>query len=182
MRHYDHRVAVLVGKVAQARKADRLCAPISRCKRGLIEQQDQRLLRQGARQHHALLFSAGDFVHPAIAQMFGAHLGQGAFGDGEILVLFKPKRAAVGMAALQNVVAGAHREDERAFLLHEGDALGAGARVQMAGLEAVQLDAARERSDGARDQAQQRGFSAGVGAENGHEFALARLERGRLRA
>ncbi len=84
------------------------------------------------------------------------------------------------MAALQNVVAGADREDERALLLHEGDALGASARVQMAGLEAVQFDPARERSDGAGNQAQQRGFSAGVGAEDGHEFALARLERGGL--
>ena len=145
---------------------------------GLIEQQHQRLLRQRARQHDALLFSAGDLVHPAIAQMLGADLRQRVAGDGEILVALKPERAAVRVASLQHVVAGAHRKHQRAFLLHEGDALRASARVEPAGLEAVQLDAAGQRRDGAGHQAQQRGFAAGIGSEDGHEFALARLKRG----
>ena len=82
------------------------------------------------------------------------------------------------VASLQDVIAGAQRENERAFLMHHGDALRARARVQLAGFKAVEFDAAGQRRDGARDQAQQGGLAAGVGAEDGDEFALARLERG----
>jgi len=45
--------------------------------RGLIEKQEQRLLRKSASEDDALLFSAGDFAHPAIAEMIGANLSQG---------------------------------------------------------------------------------------------------------
>ena len=91
-------------------------------------------------------------MHPAIAQVLGADLGERAFGNGEIFVLLKPKRTAVRMAALQDVVAGTNGKDERAFLLHEGDALGAGAHVEAASLETVEIDAAGKRSDAAGNQ------------------------------
>ena len=58
------------------------------------------------------------------------------------------------MASLQHVVACQQREDQRAFLMHQGDALGARSRVELVGLKAVQLDAAGERRDGAGDEAQ----------------------------
>ncbi len=48
------------------------------------------------------------------------------------------------MAALQHVVSGANREDERAFLLHHGDTLRARARIEATGLEAIELDAGRD--------------------------------------
>ena len=62
--------------------------------------------------------------------------------------------------------------------MHEGDALGARSRVELVGLKAVQLDAAGERRDGAGNEAQQRGFAAGVGSQDGHQLALVGLERG----
>src|SRR2546430_10663676 len=46
----------------------------------------------------------------------------------------------------------------------------------MAGLEAVEFDAAGKGSDGAGNQAQQGGFAAGIRTEDGHEFAFAGLK------
>src|SRR5260370_23769337 len=81
------------------------------------------------------------------------------------------------MASLQDVVTGANRKNEVAFLLHERNALGAGAYVEMAGFETVEFHAAGKRSDGSGNQAQQGGFAAGVRAEYGYEGALACLTR-----
>src|SRR5207253_1529444 len=69
-----------------------------------------------------------------------------------------------------------NRENQRAFLLHQSDALSTGAYIQMAGLEAVEFDAAGKGSDGAGNQAQQGGFAAGIRTEDGHEFAFAGLK------
>ena len=77
---------------------------------------------------------------------------------------------------LQHVIARPHRKDQRAFLLHHGNALRARARLEFAGFEAIELDAAGKRRDGARNQLQQRGFSAGIGPEDGNQLALARLK------
>ena|SRR5215469_2947150 len=112
---------------------------------GFVEQQDERLLCESARQDDALFFAAGDFVHPAITEMLSADLRQGLFSDGEVFVFFEPQRAAVGMSSLQDIVAGHNRKNERTFLLHERNALSASAYVQMAGLETVKFDAPGKR-------------------------------------
>ena len=78
--------------------------------------------------------------------MVGTHLNQCVAGDGVVFFFLKPQRAAVRVAALQHVVAGACGEDQLAFLLHDGDALRSGSRVQAAGFKAVQLHAAGQRS------------------------------------
>ncbi len=74
--------------------------------------------------------------------MFGTDLRQRLFGDGKVFVFLKPERAPVRMSPLKDVIAGKDGENERAFLLHERDALGASAHVQMTGLEAIELNAA----------------------------------------
>src|SRR6266568_314322 len=44
--------------------------------------------------------------------------------------------------------------------------------------EAVQQNAAGERAEHSSNQLEQRGFSAGIGAENGDDFARTRLKAG----
>ena len=168
---------MFVSQVAQTAKQVDLC-PDVQMQGGFVQQQYKRLLCQRASQHDSLFFSAGDFVHPAITQMLGAYLRQRLFGDGKILVFLEPERSAVGMTSLQDIITGKNGENEGTLLLHERDALGTGSRIEMAGLEAVKFHAAGKRNDGAGDQAEQRGFAAGVRTEDGHEFALARLKGG----
>ncbi len=89
VRHDDDGVAILCGQAAELREELDLRADVQ-MQRGLVEQQHERLLGQRASQHHALLFAAGDFVHPAVGQMLGADLREGVLGDGEIVLAFKP--------------------------------------------------------------------------------------------
>src|SRR5439155_1041382 len=53
---------------------------------GLVEQQKQRLLREGASEDHALLFSAGELVHPAITELGGADLQEGILRYEDVVV------------------------------------------------------------------------------------------------
>ena len=85
------------------------------------------------------------------------------------------------VAPLQHVIAGAHRKDQRAFLLHHRDALRARARIQTAGVETVQFDAPGKRRDRRRTiNLQQRRFAARIRPQDRDQFALARLKRGGL--
>ncbi len=89
------------------------------------------------------------------------------------------QRAPIGKAALQHKISRESRINDRTFLMHNGDALRARPHVQPAGFLAVEFHASGKRRDRSRDQPQQRGFAAGVGAKNGDEFALVRLKAGR---
>jgi len=71
----------------------------------LVEQAEQRLLGQRAREDDALFFTAGDLIHPAVAQFGGADLGESVFRDQDIVAL-KSQRAPMGMAALQDKFPG----------------------------------------------------------------------------
>src|SRR5262245_38607436 len=104
---------------------------------GLVEQQDERLLRECARKYDALLFTAGKLVHPAILQLCVSDLHERVAGDDIVFLALEPERAAVRVASLQDVVTGTRREDQSAFLLHHSDALRAGAWVEAVGVEAV---------------------------------------------
>src|SRR2546426_7548651 len=75
------------------------------------------------------------------------------------------------MAALEYKFPGARRKKQAALLLHHGDALRAGPRAQGVRDKAVEKDASRKRLENAGDQLKQSGLAAGVGAENGHDFA-----------
>src|ERR1700683_2948495 len=145
--------------------------------RGLVEQKQDRLLREGARQDNALFLAAGNFVHPAIAQMFGADLRERIFGDDDVFLGGEAQTLAVRVAALQHVFAGARGKEQRAFLVDDSDALGAGARIEARGFEAFELDAAGERLWRPGDQAYERGLAAGIRSEYGDDFPLARYER-----
>ena len=106
--------------------------------RGLVQQKDQGLLCKGARQHDALLFSSGKFVDPPVPQVLGADLAKRVRRDYKILFAFKPQRTPMRMPALQDVISGAHRKDQWAFLLHQSDALRARAHIQAAGFKTIQ--------------------------------------------
>src|ERR1700722_12268854 len=103
-------------------------------------------------------------------------LCQSIAGYGEVFPGFKAQRAAVGMAALEDKFPGARWEQEGAFLLDHGDPLSADAWRERVGDKAVQQYSARERWLGAGDQLEQRGFAAGVGAEDRDDFAGPCLE------
>ena len=87
--HLDYGIPVLVGQVSQAAEQIDLC-PDVQMQRRFIQSYNQGLLCQRTSQDDTLLFSAGDFMHPAVAQMLGAYLPQHLFSNREILVLFKP--------------------------------------------------------------------------------------------
>src|SRR5256714_13137000 len=107
---------------------------------GLIEQQKQRLLSQRAREDHALLFPAGDLIHPAVAELSGTDLGKGVFRDHDIFLRFESQRVAMGMAALQDEFPGARGKETSALLLDHGNALRAGARRKRVDDESVEQD------------------------------------------
>src|SRR2546423_6002027 len=80
VRHDNDSVAVLRGEPPKSIQQADLRSDIQ-VERGLIEQQKQRLLSQSARKDHALFFAAGNLIHPAVAEISGADLGQGIFRD-----------------------------------------------------------------------------------------------------
>jgi hypothetical protein len=75
------------------------------------------LLSQCACQDYALLFTAGDLVHPTITEMLGPNLSKSIFGDGDVVFCLEAKRAAIGMATLQHEFPRPRRKQQAAFLL-----------------------------------------------------------------
>lgn len=63
---FDDGITMLVSQMPKAAQQVDLRANI-KMERGFIEQQNERLLRERASKDNALLFAAGDFMHPAIA-------------------------------------------------------------------------------------------------------------------
>jgi hypothetical protein len=76
----------------------------------------------------------------------------------------------MGMPALQNKFPSARGEEQRAFLLNNGDALRAGARRQGVRDEAIEQNPPGQGRQSAGDQVQQGGFAAGVRPEDGDDF------------
>ena len=138
---------------------------------GLIEQQKQRLLSQRAREDHALLFSAGDLIHPAVAEISGTDLGECIFRDYDIVFRFEAQGAPMGMTALQDEFPCTRGEKQGALLLDDGDALGASARRKRVSDESVEQNPSGQGRERAGDQLQQSGFAAGVWSEDGDDFA-----------
>ena len=155
VRHDDHRVPVLVSQPPQPPQQFHFAADIE-VLRGLIEQQQGRLLRQRPRQNHALLLTAGKLIHPAVAQRIGADLRQRISGEQAIFLRFKAQTAAVRIAALQHVFPHAQRKQQFAFLLHQRDALRARSQIELADFRSANLDAPREWLFESREQPQQR--------------------------
>src|SRR5260370_1831083 len=69
-------------------------------------------------------------------------------------------------------------KEEGAFLLNHGDALRAGAGAQRMDDKSVEKNAAREGLENSGNQLKQGGLAAGVGPENGDDFAGAGLKAG----
>ena len=133
----DNRVAVCASKPAQRFQQIDLRADIE-MQRRLVQKEKQRLLREGARQNDALFFAAGNLVHQAIAEMFGAYLRECVARDENVFFGFEAQHATIGMSSLEDKFPGARREQQRAFLLDHGDALAAGAMRKRVRDEAVQ--------------------------------------------
>ena len=101
VRDDDDGVAIFCSEAAKRFEKVDLRADIQMQSR-FVKQEQQRLLRESTRKDHTLFFAAGDLVHPAIGEMFGADLRQGVLRDGNVFVRFETQRFAVGMAALQD--------------------------------------------------------------------------------
>ena len=67
-------VAIGVGETAKRFEEVNLRADIE-VEGGLVEEEQQRLLSEGAGEDDALFFAAGNLIHEAVAEMFGADLG-----------------------------------------------------------------------------------------------------------
>src|SRR5260370_40860963 len=70
-------------------------------KSGFIEQKEQRLVRQSAGEKEALLFTAGNLIHPEVTQISGADLGKSVLRDQDVVLACKAQRAPGGMAVLR---------------------------------------------------------------------------------
>ena len=101
VRDDDNCIAICGCKAAQRFEQINLRADIE-MQRRLIQKEKQRLLREGARQNDALLFAAGDLIHQAVAEMFGADLGKRVACDEDVFFGFESKHAVVGMSSLEN--------------------------------------------------------------------------------
>jgi len=173
----DDGVAIFRGEAAKSLEKVDLCADVE-MQGGLVKKKKERLLSESASENDALFFAAGDLIHPAVAEIFGADLGEGVLGDGDIFVRFEAQRFAVRMTTLQDEFPGLRREEQLAFLLDHGDALAASARLELMGDETVEKNAAGKRLDCAGNNLKKSGFAAGVGAENSNDFARFGLEAG----
>src|SRR2546430_6567925 len=144
----------------------------------LVEQQEQRLLRESTSENDTLLFSPGNLIHQAIAEIGGAHMHEGVLNDLHVRVRLEAQRAAVGVAALHHKLPNTRAKEQAAFLLNHGDALRAGARAQRVDGEAVEKNTAGKGAENSGNQLHQSGLAARVGAENGDDFPGTRLKTG----
>ena len=179
MRHDHHRVPVLVRQLPQCIEQSNLRADIE-VQRRLIEQQQQRLLRQRSRQHDALLLAARHLIHPAIRQMRRSHLRERILRDRHVVRALKLQRSAVRVPPLEHKFPRTRRKQQRTLLLHHRNTLRTNPRRQRMRRLAVQQNTARKRRLRACDQFQQRRFPARVRPENRHDFAGPRLKAARL--
>src|SRR5207245_9958767 len=107
-----------------------------------------------------------DLVYPAVSEMLGTHLLKRILDDGAVLFRLKAQPAAVGVPALQDVLPGPHGKQQRAFLLDDGNALRACARIEPAGLEPVELHATRKRRERGGEE-----LEGGLGPNGGGKAA-----------
>src|SRR4029077_21015296 len=103
-------------------------------------------------QNNALFFAAGNFVHPTVAEMFGADLRKGVARDDDVLLAFEAQRAAIRMPPLENKFPSARGKKQRAFLLDHGNTLAPGAVGKSMGHETVQEYAAGKGRQRAGDE------------------------------
>ena len=147
----DDRVAVGGRKPPQRLQKINLRADIE-VQRGLIQKEKQRLLGEGTGKNDALLFAAGNLVHPTVAEMFGANLCKRVARDDDVFFGFEAQRAAVRMPPLENKFPGARGKKQRAFLLDHGNTLAPGAVGKSMGHETVQQYAAGKGRQRAGDE------------------------------
>src|SRR2546429_559947 len=83
--YHDYGVAAVRTKAAKGIQEADLRGDVE-VQGGLVEQQKQRPLREGASEDHALLFSAGELVHPAITELGGADLQEGILRYEDVVV------------------------------------------------------------------------------------------------
>ncbi len=148
--------------------------------RRLVQQQQFRLLRQRPRQNHALLFSAREFLHQALAQVGGAGGDQGLARNLHIAGAFKPQQPHVDVSPLQHERQHPDGKQQRAFLLHHGDAPRPLPPGQGSHRPTVQQHGPAFRRQQPGQQLQQRGLARGVGPDDGQQLAAADGEVHRL--
>src|SRR5215467_10070124 len=161
MRYDNDGIAVARGKAPKCIEKADLRGNVEMQSR-FVEQQQQRLLRDGAGEDDALFFSTRDLIHETVAENGGSHLHESVLHDDHVVVGLKTERASVRVTALKNKFPDARGKEQATFLLDHGDALGAGARVQGMDDESVQENAAGKRLENSRDQLKKGRFAAGV--------------------
>jgi hypothetical protein len=175
VRHDHDGVFILFGQLPQAFQQFHLRADIE-MQRRLVEKNQLRLLRQRSRQYHALFFAAGKFTNRTAGEVLGAHLRQSVSRDRDVLRGGEAQRPPVRVAPLQDKIPSTRGIEYGAFLVHHRDALRSSPRVEPVGFLAIQLDAPGKWRDGSRNQPQEGRLPTRVWAQNGDQFALARLK------
>ena len=138
---YKHDgVAIFLSQLPQPLQQFHLRTDVQ-VQRGLVKQDQPRLLRQRPRQNHALLLAAGKLAHSAAREMLRAHLSKRVARDFDVFLAGKSQRVPIWIAALQNKISGQRRIDGRTFLVDHGDTLRARPNIEAAGFFSIKLDA-----------------------------------------
>jgi hypothetical protein len=135
--------------------------------KGLVEQQQVRLRRQGAGQGHALLLATRKFVRIAFASIAQADQFEHFFDASP------SRRRRLFTQAEADVVGNGQMREQRIVLEHHANASGLGGKLDHSirdGL-AVEADAARIGRLESRDQAQHGGLAAAGGTKQAGDFA-----------
>src|SRR4051794_28366007 len=137
----------------------------------LVEEQDFWIVGKGARDRGALLHAAGQLLRPVVLETGEANALDKTVDDAAALGF-----AHAALAQAEGDVLTHRQPREQGVGLKHHAAICARARH----LASVKHDAAGGRPVEACDDAQQRGFSAAGGTENGDEVVVADVEQGRL--
>ena len=139
----------------------------------LVEDQQRRLLHQGAGQQHALLFPAGEVGESLALVLSQTHPRQGLLDQSNIGLVIAIKQALVRRAAHGGDFGHGEAEVLGKLLQHHRHPLRAPARRTAPQRFAVQLNAALIGPLKAVGAAQQAGLAAAIGADQTDQLAVA---------
>ncbi len=139
--------------------------------RGLVEQHDGRVLREGPGNHHALALAVRHAVHRLAGEGLHAREREGAFDDGPVGLLHAADPVGVGGAAQRHDILAGEVGDADLVRGDEGHGLGPLARRELVERPSAQLDAPSGGGCEPRNAPQQGALARAVAADEGRQRA-----------
>ena len=140
-------------------------------RRGFVEQEDRRVLRQGLRQHDAPALAAGQLTHEPVGQVLHADGDHGVARLGPIFVGARTPPGDVRRATHQHELEHRERERRDHVLRHHRHEPGGLAAAERERIESGQENRADRRLQGPGRHADERGLPAAVRPDQPHDLA-----------